>query len=399
MRIAWITIDSLMPLNTAGRIGIYKRLEKLWDENEVFLFYFYSLDSEKNASDVLKNKCKAVYAYKRNSKSFMVAMELLKGKPYTVATRINNSFIQDFKECIKACKIDLINIDFPQMCYPLMNEDINLPIVLNQHNIEWQRFEEIASSKSISPLRKLISKRESVSLRKFEEKLYKLNRITGMTFVTPDDMAYFKKWQPESNAELTVIPGGAEKREYSPLVNNHNLVFVGVMSNELNPEGAIWFVKNIFPKIKKQIPDSKFYIVGKDPIPALTQMSSNDIIVTGCVDDLSKYYKNTNLVVIPILHGGGVKLKLLEAIGYGKYVVTTSVGAHGTDFVNGQDLYIDDDPDMFAEHCIEILNNPEKYKFMLENEKAKFDRKYTWQAVYRRYSKFLKKIFESFQGN
>ena len=136
------------------------------------------------------------------------------------------------------------------------------------------------------------------------------------------------------------------------------------MSNEFNPEGALWFVNEVLPRIKCNIRDIKFYIVGKDPIEKLKALSDPNVIVTGFVEDLDPYYQMADIVVIPVLHGGGVKLKLLEAMGYNKTVVSTSQGARGTDFVDGESILIADDAEKFAENCVSVLNDPVAFQLL-----------------------------------
>ncbi len=90
------------------------------------------------------------------------------------------------------------------------------------------------------------------------------------------------------------------------------------MSYLPNVEAALWFSKQVFFLLfKKKIPESKFYIIGKDPSKELVELSGSNpnIVVTGTVDSIEDYYEHTDIVVIPLTHGGGVKVKVLEALG------------------------------------------------------------------------------------
>lgn len=394
MKILWLTLDSLMPLDTAGRLGVYKRLEQLWDKNDIYLYYFYSVQEELDASKELEKRCHEVKGYKRESNKLKLILNLIK-YPYTVVTRINMQMIADIRKCLQENQIDLINVDFPQMGYVLQNleETQGIPIVLNQHNIEWQRFGEISKSNSISVLKKMIFKLESIRLKKFEENLYSRIQFSAFTFVTIEDRDYFKDWIKDNKAVLEVIPGGAD---YHPVdtrtSNTHKLIFVGVMSNELNPEGALWFVHNILPDIKSKVPDTEFYIVGKDPVKELMELDVEGVLVTGFVDNLEDYYRMASAVVIPVLHGGGVKLKLLEAIGYEQIVISTSVGARGTEFENGKHIMIADEASVFADCCVKVLLDRSSYERFSINAKEMFLEKYTWKGICCKYQKLLESI-------
>lgn len=394
LNILWLTLESLWPVDTAGKIGVYKRLENVCKKHDVYLFYF--TDSDRSTDTELSGVCKEIKGFQRVKSK----IQLLKNYihlPYTVSTRVSEELTNEIDSCIIENHIDLINIDFPQMCYSLLKckNLANVKIVLNQHNIEWQRFEEISKSESITWMRKLISVLESVRLKKYEELIYSKIHFDGMTFVTQDDIDIFKQWIEVHPYYLKLVPGGAESHFISkPNITNHNhsIIFVGVMSNELNPEGALWFINKVWPKIKKEVPEVQFFVVGKDPVEKLKRITEPDIHVTGYVEDLKKYYEMADFVVIPVQHGGGVKLKLLEAIGYGKVVVTTSVGARGTKFEHGVDIIIEDDPEAFADYCIDILNNCEKYSMLKKNAEKKFRDEYTWEGISDRYIEFLETI-------
>ncbi len=393
MKILWLTLDALLPLDSAGRAGVYKRIEYIYKKHDIFLMYFYSADTELEASKKLETMCKEVHGFKRESNKLKLLINYLL-YPYTVSTRISNQFIKKMDQILVDNKIDLINIDFPQMGYSLLKSKKkgNIPIVINQHNIEWQRFVEISHSSSISKTRKLLTIIEAKKLKSFEEKLYKTLDVSGYSFVTPEDREYFNKWINPKKAIMQTIPGGAEAKcsELPNIPNNNNMVFVGVMSNELNPEGAVWFIKNVLPKIKKEVPDAHFTVVGKDPVNELIELQSEYVTITGFVENLDPYYENAKVVVIPVLHGGGVKLKLLEAMGYRKIVVSTSIGAKGTDFVDQKSILIADDATLFAKYCIEVLMRPKYYEFIARNAMEIFDKKYTWQGIGDIYDEFLR---------
>ena len=395
MRILWITLDALLPMDTAGRMGVLQRLENIYRDHEIYLYYFYSEDKDEEKSQKLVSMCKEVKGFKREKNKVKLLINYI-CYPFTVSTRISNALVADIDRCIENNHIQVVNIDFPQMGYSLLKSRKleNVKLVMNQHNVEWKRFDQISKSSSVSLFRRWISKIESIRLRRFEEKLYRKIKFDAFTFVTLEDKMSFEQWVKPKNTILEIIPGGGEY--YGGLIdrnyNTHNLIFVGVMSNELNPEGALWFVKNILPKIELKVPDVQFFIVGKDPVKELRELDICNVHVTGFVDDLSQYYRTACAVVIPVLHGGGVKLKLLEAIGYGSVVISTSVGVKGTVFKHNRDILITDDANKFADYCIDVLTNIDKYAAMRQNAICIFKENYTWKGIGKKYSNFLSKL-------
>ena len=106
---------------------------------------------------------------------------------------------------------------------------------------------------------------------------------------------------------------------------------------------------------------------------------------------MDEYYESADLAVVPLKHGGGVKVKLLEAIGFKIPVITTSVGVQGTDF-NGDEIIIADEPEKMASLCVDLLKNRNKYKSMYEKLFKKFEMKYTWEAIGSNYEDMLRSV-------
>lgn len=153
---------------------------------------------------------------------------------------------------------------------------------------------------------------------------------------------------------LTDIQDDFAKRE--------GLLFVGGFAHPPNADAVLWFAREIFPAIRKELPDVKFYVVGSkvtDEIQALEQ-PDNGIVIKGFVSDeeLERLYASCRVVVVPLRYGAGVKGKVLEALYNGAPVITTSIGAEGIPFVD-QALKIEDTAEGFACQTTGLYQNPE----------------------------------------
>ena len=99
----------------------------------------------------------------------------------------------------------------------------------------------------------------------------------------------------------------------------------------------LYFSQLIFPLVLQAVPNAKLFIVGNEPPPSLLSLTLNkQIEVTGYVDSLIPFYNLANVVVCPLRIGGGVKVKVLEALKAGKAIVSTSIGAQGLDVTTCQ---------------------------------------------------------------
>jgi glycosyltransferase involved in cell wall biosynthesis len=155
------------------------------------------------------------------------------------------------------------------------------------------------------------------------------------------------------------------------------LLFAGAMHRDVNIESVLYFYEKIWPHIRREIPDARFYIVGNKPnqrVKALAK-KDKDVVVTGFVEKLEPYYLRASVFVSPLFIGGGIIAKNLQAMALGLPVVTTSVGNEGIEAVPEKDILIADDPDAFAKKVLLLLRNTQKWdeiacngkKFVLKN--------------------------------
>jgi len=138
---------------------------------------------------------------------------------------------------------------------------------------------------------------------------------------------------------------------------SRKIIFTGRYSYAPNVDGAIFFRKEVFPKIMRQIRDVSFWIVGANPSDKIKKLhDGKQIFVTGYVKDMASYLRQAGIFVCPLRFGGGTRLKILEAMAVGLPIVTTGVGCEGLNVENGRHLFIEDNPVEFARRVIEILN-------------------------------------------
>ena len=400
MNILWVSLYPPLPLNFGGPVGIYHRLVELSKYNNIFLFY---INEENNATydKRLQEYCTEVHSYPRNKILNVDTLKTILKYPFTAATR-NISHMQDeIEQCIKEKNINLINVEFPQMCVNLGRVHLKhreIPIVLHEHNNEWLRFSQMADT--VSGMKKILYKREANSLFRFEKEIEDRGLINLYTFLSNQDQENFAKTFEIDIKRTHLVPLGGnivENNHLNKRLDDEKIImFCAAMDSEMNQEAVIWFVKEIFPIIKENIEKVKFYIVGRNPNNEISDIANEDIIVTGTVEDLGEYYLKSDLIVIPLLHGGGVKVKLLEAIEYNKNIVTTSVGIEGTLFDRNNQIPVCDEKEKFAMKCIQILSNEDYAEKLRYNTRQFFLRHYTWNQIGKEYNEILETCVSDF---
>jgi glycosyltransferase involved in cell wall biosynthesis len=145
-------------------------------------------------------------------------------------------------------------------------------------------------------------------------------------------------------------------------------------------EAVRYFVEDILPLIRERLPEVQFHIVGAKPTEQVTRLASPGVMVHGQVPDMRPYYRKASVVVVPLLRGGGTRLKILEAAASGKPVVSTSLGAEGLDLTPGQDLLVADSASEFADSVIRLVENRERRQ-QLGRSARQASRAHDWQSI------------------
>jgi glycosyltransferase involved in cell wall biosynthesis len=145
-------------------------------------------------------------------------------------------------------------------------------------------------------------------------------------------------------------------------INRDNVEPVALMIADFNYEpnraGAEFFVAKVWPRVRSAVPEARLWLVGKNSPSQIQEWSGKEgILATGMVDDVGHYLEHAMISVAPIFVGSGTKLKILEALGAGLPVVTTTMGAEGIEARDGIDLQIADAPGDFADRCIRLLTD------------------------------------------
>ena len=160
-----------------------------------------------------------------------------------------------------------------------------------------------------------------------------------------------------------------------------DIMFLGGFNHLPNIDAVKYFSKDILPMVMKEIPDIKFYVVGSNPPKEIRQLESDNIIVTGYVEDLTPYFENYRISVAPLRYGAGVKGKIGEAMAHGLPVVTTLIGAEGMGLVDGENVLIADTSDEFAKKIVMLYDDEEMWNGFSDNSLIAIESNYSYDAT------------------
>ncbi len=207
--------------------------------------------------------------------------------------------------------------------------------------------------------------------------------------VSEPDAAAIRRLDP--GLQPYVVPNGVDMAYYTANVpalggdvgpGPQDLVFTAKMDFRPNVDAVLWFAGAVLPQIRRESPDTRFWVVGKDPHPRLAPLADDPgIVVTGWVEDVRPYIAGAALYVIPLRIGGGTRLKVLEAMAMGKAIVSTSLGCEGFDLTSDRELSIADMPDQFAAAVLVLLRDPLRRDTMGQTARQYASSRYDWHMI------------------
>lgn len=168
-----------------------------------------------------------------------------------------------------------------------------------------------------------------------------------------------------------------------------DIIFVAGFKHPVNIDAAVWFCKEVFPSVKKQIPDIKLYIIGSYPTEEVLALASDSIIVTGTVSEerLIQYYREARLTVVPLRAGAGVKGKVIESIFNKVPLITTSIGAEGIANPDNNFIIADDAP-LLAEKIVALYPDFEQLNVMASKCTSYIETYFSAKCVDKVFSRF-----------
>ena len=229
---------------------------------------------------------------------------------------------------------------------------------------------------------KLRAVKEWLTARNFEKK--ELSKIEHIAMISFDDARIHRRLCP--NSDITILPNGVDSEFFKAGDRAKNgkpvLMFSGVMNYEPNITAALYLCREIFPRIKKEIPDVSLYIVGRYPTDKIKTLDSEKlgITITGEVADIKSYFDRSGVYVCPLRSGAGIKNKILESWAMSLPVVATSLSCEGIEVAPGEDIMVADTAEEFARKTVELLKNPQLGEKLARNGRKKVEEKYSWDS-------------------
>ncbi|MCB0347073.1 MAG: glycosyltransferase [Bdellovibrionales bacterium] len=377
MRILIVTGEFPFPADSGAKLRQYHLIRELSRSHYVFLCSLSTKMPPLVSLNEIRKFCDAVHVEVRSrsilSKCFDLAASLCGTTPYIVRANTSNQLKRILRDLLEAWKIDLVQIDELCLASNVGQDFLAVPMVLDAHNCEGPLLDEIAN-RTQNPLIAWYRKKQARKLCRYEERIAKA--VDGIAAVTTQDSQYFKRF----NSNVIVVENGTAipAQDTEPQRSQYELLFVGTLSYPPNEEGLLYFVSKILPLIAEQIPNVTLRIIGRKPGRKLRSVACGNVRIETGVDDLDQALNSSSCMVVPLLAGGGSRLKILEAFAHKLPVISTSKGAEGLHVQDKQHLFLADSASSFANAVIGVLRQPQQSQAVTKAAREYVERYHAW---------------------
>lgn len=395
MKILMLTPYLPYPPSSGGQVRSYNLIKNLAKLHEITLFSLIKGNEEKKYTKELKKYCKEVRIFNRPARPWTLKNILLTGfslHPFLVIRNLSDEEKEALKVELRTNNYDLIHAENFYVMPHLPKT--NTPVLLTEQTILYRVYQHYVESLPnylfwLKPLLNI-----DVWKLKREESYY-WKSADFLSAVSQEDKDHISSLVP--GKKIRIVDNGVdceyyEKRKY-PKNQKPTILFGAADFHWMqNKEGAKILLDQIWPEIKKRMPESQLWIVGKIAPQALKEYNKIRDITIQEISDSREAYQRSWVLLAPMRSGGGSRTKFFEAMASGLPIVTTPEGMEGIPAQNNEEAIIDNNLNHLVEMTIEILKNKKFAQKISDNGKNFVKNSYDWSNSAEKLNKLYQEI-------
>lgn len=388
MNILLLTHGIPFPPDSGPRVKTYHLLRHLAERHRVTLVCLVRPDDDEAHAAGLHPFCAAVHTLRATDslgQRLAACLAALLGRqPFTVARHASGALHALLARLVAQAArsgqpFDVVHAD--QLVMAQFAERLAPPRLFDAHNAVWRIYEAMAERHSW-PSSWIIG-RETQLLRAYEGRICSLFEAT--IAVNDEDRQALLEAAP-APGEITVVPIGVDGAELIPVPRSgepHVVLSLSTPAWPPNAEGIAWFTREVYPLVRRAVPDARLSICGAQPIADIRALANEatGVEVPGFVN-LRPYLEQAGCMIAPLRSSGGMRVMLLEALARGLPTVATSLASADLDLVSGEHLLVADTPSEFADAVALLLRDPELGARLALAGRQRMLERYDWRVLY-----------------
>ena len=381
LNILFLTPSFIYPTIGGDKIKPYKVVEHLARTHNVTLLCINSeKEIDKNRYSALESLGVKVLSHSTNfylsaiKALFKTTFDGPLEAEFFNSTALNNKV----KQIVQSEKIDLIINYFERTAECVKHLPIPKILLADDSRTLYQE-RTVKTSKSI--FQKMKRLWEVRKIKQYETELYDFFDV--VTLVSDEDIAFAR--QLNNTANYMTVSNGVELEKFKSnqaFEHRKDIYFIGKLDVWVNQIMIDRLLHEIFPVIKKRVPDVRLFLVGFNPKRKLVNSLPRDVYVIDSPESVVPYYDKARLFIHPQFEGSGIQNKLLEALAMSCPAVSTPIGSQGINIINRESGIIAKNIEEIIEAAINVLTDDELAKKLSINARKLVEQEYSWDKVF-----------------
>jgi sugar transferase (PEP-CTERM/EpsH1 system associated) len=373
------------PPNKGDKVRSYHLLAHLAKNHKVFLGTFVDDPEDFRYLEKVRGYCAEVCAVGLSPKRAKLRSlnGLLTGEPLTLPYYRDNKLRRWVADVSQATRMDAA-IVFSSAMAQYVDLKARMPVFVDFVDVDSEKWTQYARTHS-GP-KAWIYRREGARLLTYEREVALC--AARSFFVTENERDLFRRLAPECSLRVESMCNGVDAEYFKPdfsmpspfPAGEQAIVFTGAMDYHPNEDAATWFAREVMPLVRAEHRNTRFYVVGRSPPPAVQALASDSVVVTGTVPDVRPYLQHAGVVVAPLRIARGIQNKILEAMAMAKPVIASAECAGGVDAKSGEELFSAAGALDFVKGIGNILAAPAQAVAMGHAARQCVLAKYSWEA-------------------
>ena len=307
---------------------------------------------------------------------------LFSNESYHIARFVSPAFAQQLTTLLQREQFDVIQLETLYLAPYLttIRRYSSAKVVMRAHNVEHEIWERVADHET-NLLKRWYLRHLTAKLRRYEWQM--LDRYDLILPISALDEAAFR--EAGGTTESVVIPIGLDPARYTatPLRSEQplRLSFIGSLDWMPNQEGLLWFVRRVWPKLRRAFPTLELHVAGRNTPPAIQQLRIPGITVHGEVPCARTFIRQYPVMVVPLLSGSGMRAKIVEGMALGKVVLTTKVGLEGIPAGHRETVLVADQPAAFVDALRWLVQHPDRLASVGAGARRFFEQRYDHRVI------------------
>lgn len=333
IRILQLSPRFTFPPDDGGKIGIANITKQFALQGAKVTFVAYSEETiPQTAQDMIAPYAELqLIKHSTANSPWRLAKSIFRNESLYISKHRSKSAFLFLSELLKENKLDIIHADHSCMV-PLalaLKQKFGIPLGLRLHNIEWTIWQRYADILPIFNPKKYYVQSQAKKLKSDESML--LNTVDVAFAITDIDRQRALELCPSLN--VIVASAGIEPEEWieqNPGKRNaRELIIATTYHWRHNVDALDWFIRSVFFPLRKNYPDLQLTLIGKEPPELFNKYRNKGVDVVGYVPKVQPYLHRAGIYISPLFVGGGIRIKILEAMASSLPVVASPVAAEG----------------------------------------------------------------------